>query len=106
MATSGFQDVTRGWVSNACLFNSRSLLSQAKDSSSKENFGCRQGEWPMSSGEEMGLRQGCPRRMWEGGQLRASYKGERERSEVSGHRILLHIFSRKKKRKSPNCPTT
>ena len=30
VATSGFQNVTRGWLSNACLFNSRSLLSQAK----------------------------------------------------------------------------
>lgn len=30
VATSGFQNVTTGWLSNACLFNSRSLLSQAK----------------------------------------------------------------------------
>ena len=50
VATSGFQNVTKGWISNACLFNSKSLLSQAKRQQLQLEFprqprGNTQGAW-------------------------------------------------------------
>lgn len=57
VATSAFQNGTRGWVSNACLFNSRSILSQAKRRQlqlefSRQPRGNSQGAWC----DEVGLK--------------------------------------------------
>lgn len=94
MATSAFQNITRGWVSNACLFNSRSLLSLAKDSISDQNFQSSHGEISKTGCDEVGLGVLLE---WEA--VGASGIGvhlAKGRGQALGYKILLHIFGKKK----------